>query len=149
MPIRPLRAPQAACQIFGFCQYWSPALVAQKIFFQTLIFRNQWKKMVHFWILAIFESKNTGPWSPKKNFFFQILIFDPKRIFYVFCSIKFGKMPLMKMGVCCREHMLNKFAQHTFMWFMKSTKTIIVINSLTAFYNVVESCKWNRCIEID
>ena len=43
----------------------------------------------------------------EKKFFFQILIFDPKRIFYVFCSIKFGKLPLMKMGVCCREHMLN------------------------------------------
>ena len=52
------------------------------------------------------ESKNTGPWLLK--FFFPILIFDPKCIFFVFCSIKLGKMSLLKMGVCCREHMLNK-----------------------------------------
>ena len=65
------------------------------------------KNMADFWILSILESCCSGSESSKKNFFFQILIFDPKRIFFVFCSIKSGKMPWKKYGVCCREHMLN------------------------------------------
>ena len=41
------------------------------------------------------------------NFFFQILIFDPKRIFFIFCSMKSRKCHEMNMGVCCRERMLT------------------------------------------
>ena len=53
-------------------------------------------RVVHFWILRTLVSKYTGPWSPKKIFFFQIFIFDEKRIILVFWSINFGKMPLFE-----------------------------------------------------
>ena len=36
-----------------------------------------------------------------------ILIKNLKCIFFVFCSMKSGKMPWHEYGVCCREHMLN------------------------------------------
>ena len=38
---------------------------------------------------------------------FKILIIDPKRIFFIFCSMKSRKCHEMNIGVCCREHMLN------------------------------------------
>ena len=61
-----------------------------------------------FGILPTLQAKYTRPWSAKFFFFFfQILIFDQKRIFLVFCSINLGKMPWIENGVCCREHMVN------------------------------------------
>ena len=73
---------------------------------------------VNFWILPTLESKNTGP-RPPKNFFFSNFYFWPKMHLFGFMLNKFGKMPLMKVVVCCREHMLTSPKKISF-WEMTS-----------------------------
>ena len=83
---------------------------------QTPIFNNgifpkfieQKTKKIRFWSKIKIWKKKFGfcqLWSPKipdhghwKNYFFQVLIFDQKRIFLVFCSINLGKMLLFENG---------------------------------------------------
>ena len=68
-----------------------------------------------FWHFANFGVQKYRSWLPKKIFFYKILIFDQKCIFFVFCSKNFGKMPWIKYGCllqrtdvkCSREMLQN------------------------------------------